>query len=196
MPLFDFSFTAAPGWIIDVDTFPEELEDFLSEDSSSFTITGEDMEEMVEEDEGSELLQFDIIEATDGEDGDEEDEDDGPDEETETKGEGDEAYIEVGEEEFDVIVDEVDEDDETVSLIISDEEITLGIGESKELDTDGDDKDDTKVTLEGIEDGEAKLKFTEITDVKESDGGSPGFEVFVLIASIVASLMLLGRRRN
>jgi len=77
-----------------------------------------------------------------------------------------------------VTVEEVDEEEETVSLSIGDEEITLEVGESEDVDTDGDGDVDTKVTLEGIENGEAELKFTEITDVKESDGGSPGFEAF------------------
>jgi len=59
----DFSFTAASGWIIDIDTFPEEMVTFLSEDRSSFIIPGEDMEEVGEE---LEILEFDIIEAPSG----------------------------------------------------------------------------------------------------------------------------------
>jgi len=184
---FEFSYSTSSNWIIDTNTVPEFLDPYISEDITSFTISPFDSNDIENNDKD---FEFDIIED-ERDEGEEKEKDI---ESTITLKEGDEETIEVGDEEFNVTVDEVDEEGGTVSLSIEGEEVELEVGASEDVDTDGDGEDDTKVTLEGIENGEAELKFTEITDVKESDGGSPGFEVMLLISSITIAIIAIRKK--
>jgi len=181
-PDLEMSFILQTDWTIDVETIPSWLEPHIEEGNGSFSISPEDGEGIQDRMQG---LEFGILYG-------------GEEVKEVTKEgveEGDEETVKVGDEEVDISVTEVDEGDGTVNLTVGGADVELEIGESKDLDTDGDGQEDIEVTLEGIDDGGAKLKFNEIERKEDDDdGGLPGFELLLPLCTIGLVLVLIRRR--
>ncbi|KHO52565.1 MAG: Concanavalin A-like protein lectin/glucanases superfamily, partial [archaeon GW2011_AR17] len=102
-------------------------------------------------------------------------------------------------EDHSIVISNVDEEAGTVTLIIESDpqEITLSIGESKEVDLDSDGVTDLLVTLNGITDGLADVTFAKLGDwiepkeVLSSTVEGRTIDTWVWIASGVVVLLLV-----
>ena len=78
-----------------------------------------------------------------------------------------EATLMINGEEHNVKVNELTEDSITIEINSDPIFATLNVGESKEIDLDGDGVNDLKVTFNGLVDGEADLTYEKIIEVEE-----------------------------
>ncbi|MEK9179583.1 MAG: hypothetical protein AAB893_03905, partial [Patescibacteria group bacterium] len=109
------------------------------------------------------------------------------------------------EEEHSISIGSVDEENGTVTIIVESnpQEIVLAIGESKEIDLDGDAVNDLFVTLNGITNGLADVTFAklgdwieqevEVTQSLEADEeeGSSMWIVWTIVALVVVALLVI-----
>lgn len=113
---------------------------------------------------------------------------------------------------YTAVVKEINEDSAVIT--IAGQEITLTIGQTQQIDVDGDGKADIEVTLEGITDGKANLKFravvlgaattntpstatpTTTTEAKKSSWLLPVISALFILLGIIWFIVLAKRRKQ
>ena len=127
-----------------------------------------------------------------------------PEEEAEepiTYSEGENISGEAGGYPYNVIIDEITNN--SVTLTIDTQTITLMIGESIEIDLNQDDISDLRITLFGIEEGKADLRFEEILpEEEEEEKVTPLWQKYLphmiigISIVLVISLIILAARKK
>jgi len=115
---------------------------------------------------------------------------------------GEGVYFDIAGGTHTMVVESVTSTNALLSVSWSPQSLTMSKGDTKNVDVDGDGKDDFKITCKTITSNPAEgypqtveLSFT--TKIEGSSGnGTPGFEIVALVAAIGGALILFRHRRR